>query len=316
MPAGAATVAFSQEDGFNGSLVDGTTWHQLGTNITVTGPTFERNQTRDRQPDDPRPRGSHPGNARGSATVEFTLTGALDDQHWHDLVFVNSDGDLSLAQEGQVPPSAQVYFAGGLVDGSDSARLASGAVVIDAEIVWTRGEDVRISLTFAYADETTDPDPTNTDTPETDGASVTQPLVDGVYAFHGADIDVGGTLQAELSNLTLSMSNLARLRFGQQQIAVNASTAGAELSLSTDATFTETDQLTRALSGRSTGGALVDETTANIPLTNGNDDTIVYTAEGAQPNSQAWSDLVNPDSELSENVEYHVTDVSVGAPAT
>jgi len=211
MPAGAATVAWSEESGFNGSLSSSTEWYQPGTNITVTGPSIARNQTRNRQPDDPRPQNSRPGNLVGSATVEFDIT---------------------------------------------------------------------------------------------------QPSVDGVHAFHGADIDVGSTYQSLLSTMTLSLSNLARMRYGQSQIADSATIAGYEPSLSTDATFTESDQLTRALSGRSSG-ALVDTTTATIPFTNGNGDTIEYSVSGAQPESHDWSDLVNPDTELSEPTEYHVANVEV-----
>jgi hypothetical protein len=300
MPAGAAQMAFSEEGSFNGSLVSSTDWHQPGTNITVSGPNFERNQTRNRQPDDPRPRGSHPGNAVGSATVEFTLTGAKSDQNWHDQVF--ADGGTALLSTGAVAPSAQWYFSSDLVGGSTD-RITTGTVVTDAEIVWTQAEDVRVSLTLAYADE-----PDSTSAPS--DSDITQPSVDNVYAFHGADIDVGSTYQTLLSSLTLSLSSLARMRYGQSQIADSAVTAGYELSLSTDATFTETDQLTRALSGRSSG-ALVDETTATIPFTNAAGDTIEYSVSGAQPNSVGWSDLVNTDSDLSEALDYHVTNVGV-----
>lgn len=300
MPAGAAEVAFSLESNFNEELATSTDWHQPGTNITVSGPTFERGLTRDRQPNDPRPRGSRSGNATGSATVEFTLTGALADQHWHDLVF--ADNGTSLLSTGAVPPSAQWYFSTDLVDGSTD-RITTGTVVTDAEIVWTQAEDVRVSLTLAYADE-----PDSTSAPS--DSDITQPSVDDVYAFHGADIDVGTTYQTLLSSLTLSLSSLARMRYGQSQIAESAVTAGYELSLSTDATFTETDQLTRALSGRSSG-ALVDETTATIPFTNAAGDTIEYSVSGAQPNSVGWSDLVNPDSDLSEALDYHITNVGV-----
>jgi len=235
MPAGAATVAWSEESGFNGSLSSSTEWYQPGTNITVTGPSIARNQTRNRQPDDPRPQNS--------------------------------------------------------------------GVITDAEIVWSQGEDVRISLTISFADE-----PDGTSAPS--DSDITQPSVDGVHAFHGADIDVGSTYQSLLSTMTLSLSNLARMRYGQSQIADSATIAGYEPSLSTDATFTESDQLTRALSGRSSG-ALVDTTTATIPFTNGNGDTIEYSVSGAQPESHDWSDLVNPDTELSEPTEYHVANVEV-----
>jgi len=300
MPAGAAEVAFSEESSFNGSLVSSTDWSQPGTNITVTGPTIERNQTRNRQPDDPRPQNSRPGNLVGSATVEFTLTGAKADQNWHDLVF--HDGGTALGKSGDAAPSAQFYFSSERLSGTKD-RVVSGAVVTDAEIVWSQAEDVRISLTLAFADE---PDGTSAPT----DSDITQPSVSGVHAFHGADIDVGSTYQTLLSSMTLSLSNLARMRYGQSQIAESATIAGYEPSLSTDAIYTEADQLDRALTGRSSG-SLVDATGATIPFTNGNGDTITYTVSGAQPNSHDWSDLVSPDTELSESVDYHITGVGV-----
>jgi hypothetical protein len=300
MPAGAAKVAFSEESTFNGSLVDDTNWSQPGTNITVTGPTIERNQTRNRQPDDPRPQNSRPGNLVGSATVEFTLTGGVDDQDWHDLVFHNSG--TALGKSGDAPPSAQFYFSSERLSGTKD-RVVSGTVVTDAEIVWSQAEDVRVSLTLAFADETDASDPPS-------DSEITQPSVSGVHAFHGADIDVDGTDQTLLSSMTLSLSNLARMRYGQSQIAHSATIAGYEPSLSTDAIYTESDQLDQALTGRSSGD-LVGSTSATIEFTNGDGDTITYTVSGAQPNSHDWSDLVSPDTELSEPVDYHITGVEV-----
>jgi len=300
MPAGAATVAFKEESSFNGSLSSSTDWYQPGTNITVTGPSIARNQTRNRQPDDPRPQNSRPGNLVGSATVEFTLTGAKADQNWHDLVF--HDDGTALGNEGGASPSAQWYFSSERLSGTKD-RIVSGAVVTDAEIVWSQAEDVRVSLTLAFADETDVSDPPS-------DSEITQPSVSGVHAFHGADIDVGSTYQTLLSSMTLSLSNLARMRYGQSQIAESATIAGYEPSLSTDAIYTESDQLDNALTGRSSG-SLVGSVSATIPFTNGNGDKIEYSVSGAQPESHDWSDLVNPDTELSESVDYHITGVEV-----
>jgi len=305
--AGTAEVALAREDSYR-TVNDASTltWFQPGVNISLTGPTLDRQQERTRQPDDPRPQSSRPGQISGSLTIEFSLTGQRSSTggEWEQALFhdggSDAASDTSLPSQGGVVPSFRVYVASSLTDGTQSERILTGAVVTEAEVNWSEGEDVTVSLTMEYATEDD-----SASAPDT----IEQPSASDVYAFHGADIDVGGTFQANLNTATLSVANLARLRYGQEQAATAAVVGALEPSFTTDAVFTEVDQLSLAQTG--TGdGELTDSTTANLSFNNDNGDTFSYNLEGLSPTSHEWSSVVEPDGDLTENVEYHVTTVS------
>jgi len=300
-----AEIAFAREDVYGDSLVDTPTWWQPGVNISLTGPSLDRQQSRVRQPGDPRPKRSRPGQLQGTMTVEFDLAG--DAHHWEDAVFhsggADPTADSSLPPDEGRAPSYHIYVAGDLLDGTTSERSLVGATVIDAELTWSQDENVRISLTIEYADE----DETATTPTATD---IEVPSAEDVYAYHGASISVGTVTQANLSTATLSLSSLARLRYGQGQTATDAVVDGAEPSFSTDATYTETDQLTRALTGRG-DGALIGTADAGLTFANAAGHSRTFTLANCQPTSYEWADLIAPQTDHSENVEYHLTDVTV-----
>lgn len=301
--AGTAEVALAREASYAGSLVDTPTWWSPGSNLTVTGPTFNREQRADRAPGDPRPQSHRPGNASGQLTLEFALAGT--EHYWEDAVFHSGGADptagTSLPPQGGRAPSWHVYISSTLLDGTDVPRVGIGAVVTDCTITWTQGEDVTVELTIQYADE-----PDNPTAPAS--GDIVSPSPEDAYNFDGASINVGTTYQSELSTATLSLSNLARLRRGQSQIATNAVVGAIQPSFSTDATFTETDQLERALSGRSSA-ELINEVDASLQFDNAGGDTRTYTVVDARPDSADWSDLVG-ENDLSEAVDYRCTNVT------
>lgn len=295
--AGSATVAYAVEDSY-GSLPTSPTWRQPGIDVTVSDLTVDQALERSRQPDDPTPAGSREGNWEGALGLSWTLT----DANFHELVFAGGSGTLPSGPTRA--PSATWYLATDLPDGTTESRTPTGAVVQDASISYQQGDDVTVELTILYGDE---PD---TVTAPAD-ADIQQPAEGDAYSWHGASFSVDGVNQPLMQSATLSLSGLARFRRGQDRHPYDAVVDAIEPSFSTDAIFTERDQLALAVDDVDSGsyeevGAVAGE----FALENGAGDTITYTLSGLQPTSYAWSDLVAPDADLSEPIDYHVADVS------
>ena len=296
--AGSATVAYAPEETYDGALVDSDSdgnpeWIQPGIDITVGDLSVEQALERSRHPNDPTPAGSREGNWEGAASVNFSLT----DTNFHDLVF--ADGGTALPSSPMAAPSATWYFAVDLPDGSTEPRFASGAIVTEASVNYEQGSDVTVDLTILYGNE-----PTDVTTPTT----IQQPSDADVFSWHGATFDVNGMSQSLMQSTTLSLAGLARFRRGQSRHPYDAVVDAIEPSLSTDATFTERDQLALAVDNVTD---TVGKVSATLSFSNGQGTTIGYNLSGVQPNSYSWSDLVTPDSDLSEPIDYHITDVAV-----
>jgi len=295
--AGTATVAFSPEASFNGGLVTDTDWFQPGVDISVTGPSIERNQEAKRQPDETTPAAHRPGQLNVEATVEFALAG--DTQRWEEAVFHGASNNLP--QSGGKAPSFHVFFGSQFLDGTDTSITATGGIVTDAELSFEDGGDATVSLTMQFAET----DDTAT-TPST--GDITQPSASAVYPYHSLTLDVGTVTQTNLNSASFSINSLHRLRYGLDQVAQAGVVDAIELEAETDATYTEEDQLTLATSGTS-GGSLVDTAAILFELTNTNGTTQTYAVTGARPDSFEWSSLVDPEEDLAESVTYNVQNI-------
>ena len=128
----------------------------------------------------------------------------------------------------------------------------------------------------------------------------------------GTGLTVDGTAQALLQSASLSLSNLASLRRGQDRKPYDAVTGAIEPSLSTDAIYTEKDQNTLAY-GNTSGGniEIVGAVDGSLSFENGQGNSIEYALSGLQPNTYNWADLITADTNLTEPTDYHVTDVEV-----
>lgn len=300
--AGSATVAYAKEQSYNGALVDsdgdGTPeWIQPGIDINITDLTVEQALDRSRHPNNPLPAGSREGNFEGGLAAEWTLT----DANWHDLVF--ADGGTALPSSPMKAPSSTWYFAVELPDGTTEPRTPTGTIVIDAEVTYEQGSDVRVALTMLYGDE-----PSDVTAPA--DADIQQPSEADAYSWHGTSLTIDGMRQSLLQSATLSLSGLARFRRGQSRHPYDAVVDAIEPSLSTDAVFTERDQLALAVDDTVADNyGEVSQVPGELAFENGQGDTITYTLSGLQPNTYGWSDLVAADTDLSEPIDYHVTDV-------
>lgn len=301
--AGSATAAYALEQSYGGALVDANAdgtpeWYQPGIDITVGDLSVEQALERSRQPDDPTPAGSREGNWEGALNVSFTLT----DANWHDLVF--ADGGTALPHTSMAAPSSTWYLAVDMPDGTTETRTPTGTIVQDATINYEQGSDVTVELTMLYGDE-----PSTVTAPG--DADIQKPSEADAFSWHGASFSVDTLSQSLMSSATLSLSGLARFRRGQSRHPYDAVVAAIEPSFSTDAVFTERDQLALAVDNTAGTSGPVGKVPATLTFENSQAVTIGYNLTDCQPTSYAWSDLVAADTDLSEPIDYHVADVEV-----
>ena len=295
--AGSATAAFTTEPEFGAGPGADPTWTQPGIDVNLTDLSVQQALERSRHPDSPLPQGSRPRDFEGGIGIEFTLT----DANWHDLVF--ADGGTALPGEGVTAPSSAWYFATTLPDGTTEPRTPTGTIFTDAEVVYERASDIRVSLTGIYGFEPDDL------TAPADGA-IQQPSSEDAFSYHGASFSVDGLNQPLMQSATISIAGLARFRRGQGRHPYNAVTGAIEPSLSLQSTFTERDQLELARAD-GTPVETIDKTDAVFAFENAAGETIEYTISDVQPTTYSWQDLVAADSDLNESVDFHATNVEV-----
>jgi len=290
--AGSGTVAYTVENEYGAGPATDPTWFEPGTNVDVTDLTVEQALERSRRPGNPLPIGSREGNFEGALGVSWTLT----DGNWHDLVF--ADGGTALPTEPMAAPSSTWYLAVQLPDGSTEARTPTGAIVTEATVSYEQGSTVQVELTMLYGDEPDD---------ITEPADIQQADEAAEYSWHGASFDVDGMGQSLMQTASLSLSGLARFRRGQSRHPYDAVVGAVEPSLSTDATFTERDQLAMAVDDVvSSSYEEVGKVPADLEFENGLGDTIIYTLPKCQPNTYGWNALTDAGTDLSEPIDYHV----------
>lgn len=296
--AGSAIVAYTVENELGaGPAATDPAWIQPGIDITVSELTVDQALERSRQPNNPLPAGSREGNFEGGIGLEWTLT----DANFHDLVF--ADGGTALPSNPMQAPSSTWYFATKLPDGTTESRTPTGAIVTDAEVTYEQGNDIRVSLTLLYGNE-----PDDITTPAE--SDIQQPSEADAYTWHGASFKVDTLAQPLMQNTTLSLSALARFRRGQSRHPYDAVVDAIEPAFSTDAVFTERDQLAQAVDDVvDDTNSEVDKVSGEFALENGVGDTITYTLSGLQPTTYSWSELVAAESNLSEPIDWHITDV-------
>ena len=298
--AGSAEVAYAIESSF-GELPDTPTWYQPGENLTVESASLERALTRARQPDDPRPDGSREGNREGALSVSFELT----DTNWHPLVFA---GSSALASTASLAPTASWYLSADTLDGTEE-RFMQAAAVESFTLSYTQGENITVDLTLISGREIGASDANAPSTP----SSIVQPDKDDIATFAGYDVDLNGSqLSSKLQSVTLEVSGMARFRRGQQQEPIDAVVGAYEPSLTVEATLEDGTQreLAYGTSGATQPQDTVDSSSGEITVANPAGTLATYTLEGLQPNTYDWSSLVSADDDITDPVDYHLTNIS------
>lgn len=294
--AGSATGAYAVEDEY-GELPSDPTWIQPGLNMTVSDLTVDQALSRIRGPTDPTPKGSRLGDFEGALGISWDLT----DANYHELVF--ADDATALPNSPMRAPSSAWYLAVELPDGSVEPRTPTGTIVPEATVNYEQGEAISAELTMLYGYEPDDVD-------EPDDSDIERPSESDVYSWHGASFDVDGLNQPLMSSASLSLAGLARFRRGQERHPYDAVVDAIEPEFQTDAVFTERDQLALAVDDVDDSDIEeMDAVDGEFALENGQGDTITYTLSDLQPTSYGWADLIAPDADLTESIQYHVSDV-------
>jgi len=293
-----ATVAYRAESAFNSPGTGD--WIQPGTDVSVSSAQIDNQLQRSRQPDQSRPADSRPGNARLSATVEFTVT----DKSWTDLL--PTDGSV-IGGTG-VPPTAEWHFDSDILDGSLSAGTEgvtfAGTAIQQADIQVQEDGPVTVTLTLRGTD-------LSGNSPE----SVVQPDPADEFLGHGAELTIDSTVQIGLSSATLSVSGLAE-RAEEPGRTPRALYVGAvDPTLQTTADTTEVDQLQLAAGGDETTVAdtLSGPVSGSLVLENRAASTQTWDLSGLVPNTFSFDQVVSPQDLLGESVNYQLTDIGVPA---
>lgn len=302
MTAGAGVIAFAVEDTFR-TLPDVPTWIEPGENISVNTLSVDNALQRKRNTDDPRPSGSRRGNFEGALNITFSMTST----GFHDLIF--ADGGTTLASSSALAPTAGWYVSADVPgSGSTQDRLLSGARVESATISYQQGEDITVDLTIVYADE---PDPTGTyaDVPTT--ADIDRQAKDDIATFHGFDIDVDGATVQDPQSAEISLAGLSQFRRSNDIHPTEAVVSGYEPTLNLDAIVLDDSRRSLAYGSASATDPLstVDETTATVTIDNPSGTLTTYDITGVQPTSYEWADLFSADTELSDPLEAHFTNI-------
>jgi len=295
--AGTAEMAFAKEDSFLGSLVGTPDYFEPGRDPTVQELSLERALARQRKPGSVWSVQSVAENLEGAFGVQFTLDDGQQ-SHVHDIVF-NGTSPVTL-----VPGLAATsrwylgldYYAGGAQ--ATVERVAKGCAPLDYTVEYQQGGQIRISITFVYADEEYNTTIMPSSISEATGSS---------GQWHGMDLSIGGTTQVKEQSATLSLSNISRLQRGSEAIAVEAVTGPVEATLDLTAIFSETDQLELAYggSGQTSTSATMDDVAGSITLSAGGAQVVDYQLAQLKPDSYAWENLINGE-DTTESVTFNV----------
>jgi len=300
MTAGSAEVAFAVEDTF-ATLPDVPSWIQPGLDIEVGSASLERALTRARNPDDPRPIGSREGNREVALTITFSLT----DADFHDLVFANTG--TSLATGASLAPTATWYLSSDVI-GNTEERFIQGAAVESVTWNYSQGEDVTVELTIIGGQEIGGEDGNAPATP----GSIDQPTKGEKVTFAGTDFQLDAASVSKLQSLSLSVSGMARFRRGQQQEPVDAVVGAYEPSLTLEAILEDSTrrELAYGSSGATQPADEIDTTPATLTFDNPDGNVATYSLTSLQPTTYSWNSLVSPDTDITDPVDFHLTDVS------
>lgn len=301
--AGSATVAVATEDSFL-TLPGVPTWFQPGENISVGSASLENALERARQPDDPRPDGSREGNKEGALNLTFAMT----DTQFHDLVFP-ATSPVGIARSASLAPTATYYVAADLLSGSQD-RFLAGAAVESMSISYNQGEDVTVDLTVIYADE---PEVGGSHGSAPGDADINQPDKSDIVRWHGADLQIDGVTVDKLQSFSIDISGMARFRRDQSRTAADAVVGAYEPTLSVEAILQDGTYKEYAYGS---AGAVEPETTiaenpAQASFDNPGGNVVTYDLSSLQPTTYDWADLVSPDTDITDPVDYQFTDLQV-----
>ncbi|MUV59976.1 hypothetical protein [Halobacterium sp. CBA1126] len=297
--AGAASVAWAPETSYLGGTATDPTYREPGSNIQVEDAELSRNLLEIYAPNDPETQALLAQNLEGQLSISWILT----NDEFHRLIF--NDGNTGFTSG--LANSAEVYLG---VDYSSATteRQLKGWAPASVQIQYNGPtETVRVTVTGAYGDEVKN-------TSLTAGTiSKTGDEVPG----HGASLTINGVAMTKLQSATLSFENISRLQLGPSQKPVDAVTGNVSTSVDITSIYDGPEQYSLALgsSGATSVQQDVGEVSASLTFDVAGSEVASYDIAGVAPDTYNWQDLVNPDNDLQESVNFLGHSVTGSDPA-
>jgi len=300
--AGTADYAFAKETSFLGSLEDSDSdgnpeYFEPGKDPTVQDLTLQRALARQRDPANVWSNQSVVQNLEGAFGIQFTMDDArIGDVH--DIVF--NDGGTGLTSG--VAASSRWFMGLDYLSGT-AERVLKGVVPMDYTVEYQQGGQIRVNITFAFADEEYNTSITPSTIQEATGASA---------QWHGMDLSIGGTTQVKEQSASLSITDLSRFQRGSEAIAVEAVVAAPQASLDLTGIFSETDQMELAYggSGQNTTSKTMESVSGSMALSAAGATVTTYQFDQLKPDSYSWNELLGTE-DTTEQVTFNVD----GSPA-
>lgn len=291
--AGSGTLAFAKEQSFLGSL-SGPNYYHPGHDPQIQEFELPRALNRQRKPGQVFADDSVPGLIEGAFGVEFTMDSDRQ-ADVHDIVF-NASSPYTLTP-GLAATSR--WYVGVDYITATAERELKGCAPIDYSVSYTESGDIRVAITFIYADEERKTSITPSSISEATGSA---------GRWHGMDLTIDGTVQSKEQSATLSLTNLSRFQPGSEAIAVDAVVGAAEATLSLETILTETDQQELAYggAGQSTTSKTMSNVAGSMELSAGGSTVTTYSLAKLKPDSYSWNDVINDDADTSEGLDIHI----------
>ena len=299
--SGPATIAYTPETAFREAPTE-PTYKQPGRNITVSELSLQNELQRIRDPDDAQAIEAIAQIVEGALNIEWTLT----DAEWEAIVF-NSSGATTF----ELGRAASSHWLVGIdyLDGT-ADRALEGAIVTQAQLQYTQGGEFRLSLNLIYAAESTDVD--------ISAVAIEKPADDRTHMWHDASLsfpELSSVDCDKLQSVTLTINTNARFQRGGDRHACDAVIGGVETTLTTSAIISEQtpERLQLAYGGLGETEPIdrLDATDATLTLSIGDSPTSEYSLSKLKPDSVSWDDLVDPEADTQDSVEWVVPQIEV-----
>ncbi|WP_435175653.1 phage tail tube protein [Halorussus sp. AFM4] len=295
--AGTADLAFAKESSFLGSLVDsdadGTPeYFEPGKDPTLQELTLQRALQRQRDPSNVWSSQSVAQNLEGAFGIQFTM----DDSRIgdvHDIVFNDAGTGLTSG----LAASSRWFLGLDYLSGT-AERVLKGVVPMDFTVEYSQGGQIRLNITFAYADEEYNTSITPSSVQAANGASA---------QWHGMDLTIGGTTQVKEQSATLSISDMSRFQRGSEPIAVEAVVANPQATLDVTGIFSETNQMELAYggSGQTTTSKTMSSVSGSMALSAAGATVTTYNFGQLKPNEYSWNELLGTE-DTTEQVPFNI----------
>jgi hypothetical protein len=299
--AGSSTVAFVPESSYN-TTPGSPTYYNPGTNVEFQDISLERNLTRLKLPGSVEDDDAIAQRLDGGLAVSFVPTS--DD--FHRIVFNDSNTGFTSGNAA----SAEWYLAVEQPDGTVDERQIQGWAPTSMEVSYNGStENTRVTLTGFYAEEDTNASVTP--------GSITNNSTGDEVPGHGAEFKFDSTKVSKLNSATLSLEGISRPQFGSTDPIVQAAVTG---DINQSATFSGTWEgstwLEYALgsSGASSVEDFVNSVSSTITLDHDGSTIADYSFTNAKPRNYNWTDLVNPEADLADDVEWWASSITASDP--